>query len=325
MVGLFTHNTIVLPDGRRLGYAEYGHHEGFPIVYSHGVPGSRLSGLLAGVLAAPRGARVIALDRPGYGLSEPKPGRRIIDWPEDVRAVLDALEIERFALLGHSGGGPYACACAYAFGERVTGTAVTSGMGPVASVHASRRLTWRQKAFRATAAHARPAIRFALSRAAESVVHDVDAYLAGRASSTAPVDLEVLRRPTIRAIVQEDLREAYAQGAGGTVEDVRLLARPWGFPLGEIRTRVDLWHGEQDSVVPLWLATHVAAAIPGARAHIVRDAGHLMAIDLMDEVLDTLIVGKSDHPAHGSAQRAVPRIRVGRFGVARLSPAARGR
>lgn len=305
MVGLSTHNTIVLPDGRRLGYAEYGHHQGFPIVYFHGVPGSRLSGLLAGLLAAPRGARVIALDRPGYGLSDPQPGRRILDWPEDVRVVLDQLEIERFALLGHSGGGPYAAACAYALGRRVTRTAIASGMGQVAGAEASRRLTLRQKAFRATAAHARPAIRIALTRVAESVVRDVDAYLAGRVGSTAAVDAEILRRPAIRAIVHEDLLEAYAQGPQATIDDVRLLARPWGFPLNEIRTPVDIWHGEQDMVVPVWLGTDLAAAIPGARAHIVRDAAHLMVIDCMDDILDVLIEGKGNHPPHGPVNARV--------------------
>ena len=306
MVGLSSHNTLTLPDGRRLGYAEYGRAQGFPIVYLHGVPGSRLSGLLAGVLAAPRGARVIAIDRPGYGLSDPQPGRRIIDWPADVRVVADALGLDRFALLGHSGGGPFAAACAYVLAERITGVALVSSMGPVTTTEAMRRMTGRQKLFRLAAAHIRPAMEFTLSRDADRLLNDAHAYLTGRVARIPPVDAEVLRRPTIRAMTQEDLVEAYAQGARAVADDVRLLARPWGFPLAGIRAHVDVWHGELDPVVPAWLGRQVAAAIPGAHAHIARNAGHLMLIDWMDEILDTLVAGTRGHPSRGPASARVP-------------------
>lgn len=84
------------------------------------MPGSRLSRLLPGVLAAPRGGRVIAIDGPGSGLSDPQRGRRLIDWPHDV-AALAALGLGRFAILGYSGGGPYALACAYAMPSASSG------------------------------------------------------------------------------------------------------------------------------------------------------------------------------------------------------------
>ncbi len=87
-------------DGRQLGYAQYGQPDGAPIVYFHGHPGSRLEARLAHEAAAGSGFRVIALDRPGYGLSDFQPGRAIADWPADVAEAADALGIGRFSVAG---------------------------------------------------------------------------------------------------------------------------------------------------------------------------------------------------------------------------------
>src|SRR3954471_17322215 len=97
-------NTITLPGGRRLGYAKYGDPDAMPVLYCHGFPSCRLEPSMLPV----SGIRLIALDRPGYGLSEPLPGRTLRDWPRDVAAAADALGLHRFAVVGVSGGAPYA-------------------------------------------------------------------------------------------------------------------------------------------------------------------------------------------------------------------------
>ena len=98
---------LELPDGRVLGFDEYGARDGTPLFYFHGTPGARLEWhLFGGENAAQRlGLRIIAVDRPGMGLSTFQPGRRITDWPADVRAVADALQLGTFAVLGCSGDG----------------------------------------------------------------------------------------------------------------------------------------------------------------------------------------------------------------------------
>src|SRR5690348_4059248 len=101
-----------LNDGRSVGYAEFGLPTGRPVVYCHGFPASRLEAQFTHSSARKFGARIVALDRPGYGLSTFVPGRQIKDWALDVSEVADALELERFAVLGVSGGAPYALACA---------------------------------------------------------------------------------------------------------------------------------------------------------------------------------------------------------------------
>jgi pimeloyl-ACP methyl ester carboxylesterase len=103
---------FTLPDGRVLAYAEYGDSDGVPVVFHHGTPGSRLLATLLDAQASEAGIRVIAPDRPGFGRSDPDPDRRIEDWSRDVSALMDALSVRQFGVLGFSGGGPFALACA---------------------------------------------------------------------------------------------------------------------------------------------------------------------------------------------------------------------
>ena len=132
MTNTRSHQQVTLQDGRMLGYAEYGAPEGMPAFYFHGFPGSRLDYQLVdtGEAAAEANARIVAPDRPGYGLSDFRRGRKILDWPNDVTELADALGIDRFAVLGISGGGPYAAACVLTIPRRLTVTAIVCGMGP---------------------------------------------------------------------------------------------------------------------------------------------------------------------------------------------------
>ncbi|MEJ2386166.1 MAG: alpha/beta hydrolase, partial [Chromatiaceae bacterium] len=120
-----------LPDGRRVACSEYGDPAGRPVVYCHGFPSSRHEALLLHDNAVAEGARVIAIDRPGYGDSDYQPGRAILDWPADVAAVADQLELERFSVIGVSGGGPYALACAARLPERLSACALVCALGPI--------------------------------------------------------------------------------------------------------------------------------------------------------------------------------------------------
>jgi pimeloyl-ACP methyl ester carboxylesterase len=122
--------TLALGDGRKLGYAQCGRPDGEPFFYFHGHPGSRLEARFADRAAAEAGLRVIALDRPGYGLSDFQPGRLNTDWPAAVARATDLLRIGRFSVTGASGGGPYALACGWRLPDRVTRAAVISGVGP---------------------------------------------------------------------------------------------------------------------------------------------------------------------------------------------------
>ncbi len=119
-----------LSDGRRLAYAEYGAVTGVPVFLFHGLPGSRLAWGLLPNDPLPSDLRIVAPDRPGYGGSDPKPGRTLLDWAEDVMELANALEIQKFAIVGVSGGGPGALACAWKMPERLTCAGVVSSAAP---------------------------------------------------------------------------------------------------------------------------------------------------------------------------------------------------
>jgi pimeloyl-ACP methyl ester carboxylesterase len=124
---------ILLTDSRRLAYCDYGPLTGFPVFYFHGTPGSRLEAQLADQAARQHDIRLLALDRPGIGRSDLQPGRKLLDWPQDMAATADQLGLDRFGVIGFSGGGPYALACAYALPERLNFVALVGSWAPVAA------------------------------------------------------------------------------------------------------------------------------------------------------------------------------------------------
>src|SRR3954470_22512634 len=130
-----TTDTLRLPDGRRMGVAYHGDPAGAAVFVCHGTPASRLGHDFTDEAARPRKLRMICLDRPGMGLSDPKPDRTIAGFADDVAAVADQLGHERFAVLGYSGGGPYALACGARLPERVTTVALMAGVGPADGPH----------------------------------------------------------------------------------------------------------------------------------------------------------------------------------------------
>ena len=124
-------STLRLRDGRSRGYAVYGDPDGKPGFYFHGFPGSRIQARVIDATAERLGICIIALERPGFGLSDFKPGRSIIDWPEDVIQAADVMGIDRFVVLGPSAGATYAMACALKISHRLTAVGIVNGFGPL--------------------------------------------------------------------------------------------------------------------------------------------------------------------------------------------------
>jgi len=124
-------NILRLPDGRRLGYAEYGDLKGKPIFEFHGNPSSRLGSILFDEAARRLGVRVVGIDRPGMGLSDYKHSRKLLEWPDDVIELANALGIDRFTIVGGSGGVPSVLACAYKIPERLISVGVLFGPRPL--------------------------------------------------------------------------------------------------------------------------------------------------------------------------------------------------
>jgi pimeloyl-ACP methyl ester carboxylesterase len=287
MTALKPDNVYRLEDGRLLGFAEYGDLDGKPSFFFHGFPGSRLEAQLADSAAKKLGIRVVAIDRPGYGLSDFKAGRTIIDWPSDVVEMADALKIDRFAVAGLSGGGPYAAVCALKIPERLTAVGIISGVGPFGAPNATEGMSRQNRVLFGTARRAPWLMSlpmWLMARAARS-----DRFISLIEGPMPGPDKAVLARPEIRAVLKKDAAEAFRSGSRGVAWEAALYSRPWGFRLKDIAMEVHLWQGEEDVNVPPSMGHYQARTIPNCRPTFYPNEGHLLIVDRMEEILHTLI------------------------------------
>src|SRR5579859_1069506 len=276
---------VRLRDGRRLAYLERGSPDGFPVVHHHGMPGSRLQHEADPALYSRLGVRLITPDRPGYGLSDPHPGARLIDWPADLSDLMDSLGIARFGITALSGGGIFALACAAALPDRLTDVVVTGCPAPMQIPGAFRgmRLMTRAGLFFAALA---PWLLEAVVGAASGLIRRYPVFAVKQFNrDVAPADRHWLSMPSVAGGAVDDLREGLRNGAGGYTHDLELLARPWGFALEDIRVPVDLWHGDSDYVIPQQHGVYLASVIPGARLHMCQGEAHLLLWNHLEEIL----------------------------------------
>jgi pimeloyl-ACP methyl ester carboxylesterase len=281
--------SVHLPDGRRLSYAEWGVRSGVPIFFLHGTPGSRLLTPPVSVTSE-LGVRLVTFDRPGYGCSDPWPKRRLREWTSDVAALANALSVRRFGVIGASGGGPHALACAALLADRVTAVAVVSSPAPpfekpdgldamddedrgilklaVRDVDAAReRMEKRGQWIRDLAAHP------------DSLLEGVD----------VEADRRTLADPGVQAMTSETLRESLRQDLEGYAWDWLAIRLPWGFRIEEARSPVHVWHGAADRNVPLRDGAFIASRLPDARVTHWPDEGHWGFLVRWREILDALV------------------------------------
>ena len=271
--------SVRMPDGRSIALEEYGNPDGPAVLYFHGWPASRLEAGLIPDLPV----RLLALDRPGYGRSSPQPGRTLLGWAKDVAFVTDRLGIGRFHIVGLSGGGPFAAACAHALPDRVLGVALVSPVPPPDFVpyrapgigHLFRLGRHPRLAHRLFAV-ARPLLRQRLITPSTVV-----------GSGLPDPDREVLSRAML-ARLGRVWREGFRRGVLGALTDAQIYAHAWGFDLSSIRVPASLWYGGQDSLIPRD-ALEPYAAIPGLRWRILPGEGHYsLPLRHAAEILDDL-------------------------------------
>ena len=267
-----------LSDGRTLAWAEYGNPTGTPALYFHGTPGGRLEGQWLEEAAARQNVRLFALDRPGYGYSDFKPSRRLRDFPADVTELADHLGLDRFAVVGTSGGGPHAQACAAAIPDRLTSATIISGAGsPEATLdgHSGfRRLVTKVGLLLA------PFIGWMIAMWTALWAPIARPWMMPKA-----IDRNVVPRPGVRERWLAETRDALRQGGRAMAQDLALFSRPWGFGPKDIRgVPVMVWHGDADRVVPVGIGRYYAREIAGCEATFFAGEEHLMLIDHADEI-----------------------------------------
>ena len=291
-----------LPDGRQLAWCERGDPGGSVVFAFHGLPGSRLQVHPDETIALAAGARVIHVDRPGFGFSDAMPTRRLGDWPNDIRSLADHLRIERFAVAGVSGGGPFACACAAHLSDRVTRAAVISGVGlPRSMLHSSM---WAVRAGFQAAAAAPWLLVLPLGVGALVGAHAPRFFLDCLLRHLPPCDREILRRPEVWAMLVRDVAEAFRNGHSPFLHDLQLEAQPWGIALERISCPIALWHGLLDTIVPASATEELADLLPHASVRMFPAAAHFFVFEVWEDLLRWLLpaAGVSEVERHAPSK-----------------------
>ncbi|WP_407570137.1 alpha/beta fold hydrolase [Deinococcus altitudinis] len=275
---MLTETDLTVPGGHTLHVYDTGADSGtLTVFWHHGTPniGPPPEPLFA---ASERlGLRWIGFDRPGYGGSSALPGRDVASAASCVASIADALGIERFAVVGHSGGGPHALACAALLPERVLAAVSVAGLAP----YSAPGLDW----FAGMNAAGEASLRAALAG-----LEAKEAYEA----SDPPFDPEMFTAADYAALngswawLNSVVGPAQAAGPGGLIADDLAYVSPWGFEPSRITCPVLLLHGEQDRVVPSSHSRWLAGQIPSVELWLRPDDGHLSVLNCGEAVLDWL-------------------------------------
>lgn len=284
MIADRTSQTITLADGRKLGFAEWGDPNGKPVLLFGGANG-RFLRPPDDTIAHSLGSRLLTVERPGFGLSDHKPERRVIDWADDVRQLADALGFERFTVIGASQGGPFAMAVAYALPERVTSLTLVSAVAPQ-DVPELRNSNPSHIRTMLTLAERAPFLLSALTgligimgkRSPEGMYRQL-------LKNLPPVDQAIMSTPEAQAIFLQDTPEALRHGGKGSAADVRAIILPWGFHPKDIRVKTYIWQGEDDPNVKPIMARWLVEHIPNSELTMVAGQGHFLIYVKWREIL----------------------------------------
>jgi pimeloyl-ACP methyl ester carboxylesterase len=289
-------HTVRAIDGRRLSTQAFGDPDGRPVFLLHGTPGSRLGPRPRSSVLHRLGVRLISFDRPGYGDSDRMAGRRVADLAADVLSIADHYDLDRFAVVGRSGGGPHALACAALLPGRVTRAAVLVGIAP----HGAVGLDWFDGMAQSNvteftaAANGYEDIAAHTKAVAREVRADPASLLARLQVDLPDPDRRVVADPGIRSMLLETYTEALRTSDYGWVDDALAFCWPWGFDPASVTVPVLLWHGTDDVFHPASHARWLADRIPSAAVVVQVGAAHFGALDVLPDILRWVSAGRPD-------------------------------
>lgn len=274
------HSTVQLRDGRALGYLEVGRRDGPVVIHCHGGGSSRLEVLFLAEAASDLGIRLIGIDRPGIGRSDPHDYPSLFDWAGDVQDLADQLRVDTFAIQGMSKGGPYALACAHRLAKRVRACGLISTVPPADTMREKgplgMRLIWwlgrrHPDAFRLL-------LHWAFTDKSSSPL-DAEMQMRRARRWLSKADREALAPASMRALAARVYAEHHRHGGIGARSDARLSMRAWGFDLQTVPVRkLFLWHGKEDRLIGYLMAEALAAALPHCISKFYSGEGHISVL-----------------------------------------------
>ncbi|MEU6371750.1 alpha/beta hydrolase [Streptomyces sp. NPDC046909] len=277
-------------DAHELVFDSWGDPQGHPVFLLHGTPGSHQGPRPRSMVLYQLGIRLIAYDRPGYGGSTRRPGRTVVDAAADVEVIADHLGLAEFSVVGRSGGGPHALACAARLPERVRSAAVLVSLAPPDA----QELDWFEgmtefnvREYR-NARDNRQLLMETLVQNADDMRADPMALFDGLDDEMPAVDRQIVADAGIRRLLHRNFASAIERNADGWIDDAIAFSRSWGFDPGEITAPTLLWHGEDDVFSPVEHFKWLARRIKHATVVLQPSAAHFAAVPVLPEVLGWL-------------------------------------
>jgi pimeloyl-ACP methyl ester carboxylesterase len=280
----------ILQDGRTLAYMESGDPAGYPVMYAHGGPGSRLEAEWFNDVGIRKGFRIIATDRPGHGESSYLENRVLLDYPSDISELADALNIDKFGVIGWSGGGIHTTICAYAIPDRLLFNFTFAGYtnwGEMPDAAKYLRNSNKLDKLALSASEHHPLMFrffFEVMNASDKLMPEVT-YKA-IVKELNDTDKDIASIPAFKNIFIKDQKEAFRQGSKGPTRDAYLHYHDWGIKLEDINFPIHIFHGTEDYLVPVEYSCHIANNVRDCTLHIWEGEGHLAAHDHMDEIFE---------------------------------------
>ncbi|HAS44382.1 MAG TPA: alpha/beta hydrolase [Microscillaceae bacterium] len=286
-------NTFTLKDGRKLGYAEHGDLAGFPVFGLHGTPGSRVWFTEEDETLQKLNIRFVTTDRPGYGISDLYPDRKIIDYAQDIAQLADHLSIDKFSVMGVSGGGIFAATCAHELPTRVIKAGLISTTDEFEKGRPPKEMSRENRTAFNLARRLPWLLKFVFWQQKKMLDRHPDKYIAGvrkNIGHLCPSDQAVMKQEGIAETMLEHMREALRPGVEGIVSEAKLATGKWGFDVANIQVPVEVWHGTADTMAPVSAIEQLATKIPHSQTHFIQDKGHFLTEDLglWEEILSSL-------------------------------------
>jgi len=267
-------HTLTLSSGRKMAYAEYGDPKGVPMFFFHGWPGSRLQGEFMHEVGQKRGVRIISPDRPGIGLSDFQPGRRLLDWPAVIQELAAQLGWANFHVLGVSGGGPYVLACAHAMPERLLSAGVVCGAPPLREV-GMQDLMWTYRLALWGQRHLPWLLGAGLAVAEQFMRLPANSPLmAAHISKMCARDKQALHTPELYRILMESGRVGVGSPVRALSMDGDIYSSDWGIDFSRVLFPMRYWHGGKDSNIPVSMVERFVAKMPNASLTVLPEDGH---------------------------------------------------
>jgi len=285
-VSFFTKN-----NGKRIAFYEYGDKNGIPIIFCHGT-GSHVHVMLLHNSAKRLGYRIIVPDRPGIGLSDFEPKRKLLDGADDIAALANHLGISRFGVMGISGGGPTLLACAYKLAERLMFVVDLAGAVPLyTDPIALKQLGSLDRFYAKLGAHM-PLylfqIPFAFLGFQQKILKNPKAFANMMRSSMCKEDMALFDIPQMQYLFMRDFQELFRQGARGPAFDAQLIYLPWEFDIRQIRVHVDIHQGSEDRWVPSYFSQYLVKTLPDATLTMIPGQGHFYHMAYAEDTLKML-------------------------------------